>query len=476
MSKHSSNRINNNYLIAVVLTVALAGLLFGYDTAVISGAEQSVQKYLIDSLGLGSFVHGLTVSSALIGCVIGGIISGYLANRIGRKKTLIIAAILFFISALGSAYPELLFFTKDNPTMGLLFMFNWYRILGGIGVGIGSAIAPVYISEITPEQSRGKYVALYTLGIGIGALTVYIVNLIIVSGQSTAWIDDIGWRYMFASEMIPAFLFFALLFFVPETPRYLVGNKDYNTALTVLEKVNGSKRIAQQILNDIKNSLTIQKENKAHIFKYGKLVVFVGITIAILQQFIGINVILYYAPRIFEEMGAGQSASMFQTVIVGIVNVIFMSLAVMFVDKLGRKPLLIWGSIGCAISLFTVATLASMDIFGISTLIFMLLYVACFQGSWGVVTWVFVSEIFPNQIRGQAMSIATGLHWIANLTVSSTFPLLNDAFGGMTFAIYGLISLLAVFFIWKMVPETKGKTLEELESIWNVNSSLEKNA
>lgn len=467
---------NNRYIMTIVSTVAIAGFLFGYDTAVISGAEQSVQKYLINSLGLGSFAHGLTVSSALVGCVLGGVLSGYFANRLGRKKTLIIAAVLFFLSALGSAYPELLFFTKDEPTMGLLLMFNVYRIIGGIGVGIGSAIAPVYISEITPQKSRGKYVALYTLAIGIGALVVYIVNLGIVSGQSASWIDDIGWRYMFASEMIPAFLFFVLLFLVPETPRYLSVKKDYQKALTILEKVNGSKNKAQEILEDIKSSLNNQTTGKTNIFSYGKIVLVVGIAVAILQQLVGINVILYYAPRIFEELGAGQNGSMLQTVIVGVTNVIFMALAILFVDSWGRKPLLIGGSIGCAISLFTVTALASMNIFGLSTLIFILLYVASFQFSWGVVTWVFVSEIFPNKIRGQATSMAVALHWLANLTISSTFPPLNDLLGSMTFGIYGFISLLAVFFIWKFIPETKGKTLEELENIWEGESKERKEA
>ncbi|MCL7748490.1 D-xylose transporter XylE [Halalkalibacter alkaliphilus] len=470
-----NSKKSNRYILTVVSTVALAGLLFGYDTAVISGAEQSIQRYLIDSLGLGSFAHGVTVSSALIGCVIGGIISGFLANKIGRKHTLILAAVLFFISALGSAYPELLFFTRDNPTMGLLLMFNFYRVLGGIGVGMASAIAPVYISEITPKQSRGKFVALYTLSIGIGALLVYIVNLLIAAGQSTAWIDDIGWRYMIASEMIPALLFLLLLFFVPETPRYLASKQEYTKAFSILQQVNGSKQKAQNILDDIKYSLNKQDMSKAHLFDYGKLVIFIGIAIAIFQQLIGINVILYYAPRIFEAMGAGPAASMLQTVIVGIVNIIFMALAILFVDSLGRKPLLIGGAIGCAISLFCVATLASMNIFGLTTLIFILLYVASFQMSWGVVTWVVVSEIFPNRIRGQAMSIAVALHWLANLTISSTFPPLNDLLGPMTFAIYGLISLVAMVFIWKIVPETKGKTLEELEEIWKKDCNEDNN-
>ncbi|MFD1064965.1 sugar porter family MFS transporter [Oceanobacillus locisalsi] len=470
----SKTKNSNRYILSIVPIIALAGLLFGYDTAVISGAEQSVQKYLIDSLGLGSFAHGFTVSSALIGCVIGGFMSGFLANKIGRKKTLILAALLFSVSAFTSAYPELLFFTVDEQTIGLLIMFNIYRVIGGIGVGIGSAIAPVYISELTPKQSRGKYVALYTLSIGIGALIVYIVNMNIASGQTTAWIDDLGWRYMFASELVPALLFFLLLFFVPETPRYLALKQDYNKAATILKKVNGSKEKAQSILTDIKNSVHFESDKKISIFAYGKLVLFVGIMIAIFQQFLGINVILYYAPRIFAELGAGQSASMLQTVIVGIVNVVFQALAILLIDSIGRKPMLIGGSILCAFNLFMVAVLAYFEIFGISTLIFILLFAASFQLTWGVATWVVVSEIFPNQIRGQAVSIATALHWIANLTVSSTFPPIQDVLGGMAFSIYAVLSLFAALFIWKFVPETKGKTLEELEEIWLDDSSSSK--
>ncbi|WP_080875702.1 sugar porter family MFS transporter [Oceanobacillus timonensis] len=465
---------NNRYILSVVPIIALAGLLFGYDTAVISGAEQSIQRYMIEPLGLGSFTHGFTVSSSLIGCIIGGFISGFLANKIGRKKTLILAAILFSISAFTSAYPEILFFTRDESSPGLLLMFNLYRIIGGIGVGIGSAIAPVYISELTPKQSRGKYVSLYTLSIGIGALIIYIVNMNITSGQSLTWIDDIGWRYMLLSELVPALLFFFLLLFVPETPRYLALKQDYDKAAMVLAKVNGSNEKAKAILVDIKESFRLEGTKKTNIFTYGKLVLFVGIMVAIFQQLIGINVILYYAPRIFEELGAGQSASMFQTVIVGIVNVVFQALAILLIDSIGRKPMLIGGSILCAFNLFMVAILAYFEIFGISTLIFVLLFAASFQLTWGVATWVVVSEIFPNRIRGQAVSIATALHWVANLTVSSTFPAIQDILGGMAFSIYAVLSLLAAVFIWKFVPETKGKTLEELENIWIDNKSSKK--
>ncbi|WP_080875708.1 sugar porter family MFS transporter [Oceanobacillus timonensis] len=458
---------NNRYLLAIVMTVGLAGLLFGYDTAVISGAEQHVQKYLINSIGLGSFAHGFTVSSAHIGCIIGGLISGLLANKLGRKKTLILAGFLFFFSALGSAYPEMFFFTKGDASFSLLIAFNTYRIIGGIGIGIGAAIAPMYISEISPEQSRGKYVAVYTISIGIGQLSVYTVNLLIASAQTTAWVSDIGWRYMFASEMIPALLFLSLLFFVPETPRYLVFNNEIQKASSILERVHNSKERASQIISEIKKTIFNKTSQKARLFSYGGLVIFVGVAVHIFQPLIGINVIMYYAPRIFESMGVGQIASMFQTVIVGIVNVIFMTLALKFVDSLGRKPLLMVGSIGCAISLFLVAILGSMNVFGIITLVSILLYVACFQLTWGVVTWIVVSEVFPNKIRGKAVALASVLHWIANLAASSMFPMLNDAFGPASFTIYGGLCVLSVFFIWKFLPETKGKKLEEIEEIWS---------
>lgn len=453
------------YIIAVALVASLGGLLFGYDTAVIAGAEQSVQLYLVDSLGLGSFVHGLTVSSALAGCIIGAVLSGFLSNNIGRRNTLVIAAILFALSALGSAYPELLFFTPGEPSLSLLITFNLYRILGGIGVGLASAIAPVYISEMSPQHIRGRLVVLYNMAVVFGQTVVYVVNWRITLGQPPAWINETGWRYMFASELIPAALFFFLLLFIPETPRYLaLKNKD-EKALSILEKLQGSKESAGKTLESIRYTLNTQAE-KVNIFYYGKLVIMVGIALAVLQQFIGINVILYYAPRIFESLGAGQSASMLQTVLVGVIGVIVSLIAIRLIDSYGRKFLLLLGSAGCAICLIAVATLFFSGIYGVSTLIFILAFVAIFQMTWGPVVWVMLSEIFPNKIRGQAISIAVTLHWGANLTASSTFPPLNAAFGAGSFLIYGTVSTLAFFFIWKFVPETKNKSLEEIEQTW----------
>ncbi|MFV2047874.1 MULTISPECIES: D-xylose transporter XylE [Metabacillus] len=453
---------NSIYIIAITLVATLGGLLFGYDTAVISGAEKSLEAYFIDSLGLDTFVHGVTTSSALIGCIIGGLISGYFASTFGRKKSLLIAAALFIVSALGSAYPEFLFFTKGEPSISLLVTFNIYRIIGGIGVGLASAICPMYIGEIAPANIRGRLVSFNQFAIIFGMLVVYFVNWGIAKGQSLAWINDLGWRYMFASEAIPALLFAVFLLFVPETPRYLAMKKQDSKALQILEKINGSSE-AKSILSEIKKTVTIPKDK---LFSYGKLVIVIGILLSIFQQFVGINVALYYAPRIFESMGAAKDASMLQTIVMGLVNVVFTVIAILTVDKWGRKPLLIIGSIGMALGMMGVSTMAFTGVIGISTLIFIIIYTASFMMSWGPICWVLISEIFPNKIRGQAVAIAVAAQWAANYFISSTYPMMMEYSGGLTYGFYGLMSILSAIFVWKFVPETKGRTLEDMENIW----------
>jgi SP family xylose:H+ symportor-like MFS transporter len=456
------NDQNKLYVVGLTLVATLGGLLFGYDTAVISGAEKSIQAYLIDSQGLSAFIHGATTSSALIGCIIGGAISGILSSRYGRKRSLMLAALLFFISALGSGFPEFLFFEKGVPSINLLMMFNFYRIIGGIGVGLASAISPVYIGEIAPADIRGRLVSLNQFAIIFGMLVVYFVNWGISNGQTLEWINSIGWRYMFLSEAIPAAIFGILLFFVPETPRYLALTNRNDEALRVLTSINGSKR-AKEIMVDIKGTLN---QHSAKIFAYGKLVVIIGILLSIFQQFVGINVALYYAPRIFESMGAAKDASMMQTVVMGLVNVVFTVIAITTVDKLGRKPLLIIGSIGMAVGMFAISALSYFNIIGIGTLIFIIIYTASFMMSWGPITWVLISEIFPNQIRGRAVAIAVAFQWAANYFISSTYPAMMEYSGAMTYGFYGLMSILSAIFVWKMIPETKGKTLEDLEKLW----------
>lgn len=357
---------NSLYIGSLTLVAAIGGLLFGYDTAVISGAEKSLEIYLIESLGLGSLAHGATTSSALIGCIIGGLISGYFASKFGRKNSLIAAAVLFFLSALGSAFPEFLFFTKGEPTISLLLTFNLYRIIGGIGVGLASAIVPMYIGEIAPADIRGRLVSFNQFMIIFGMLVVYFVNWGIASGRPLEWINDVGWRYMFASEAIPALAFGLLLLLVPETPRYLAIKNHDDKALAVLTKINGARE-AKTILGEIKKSVAASANVPAEkLFAYGKLVIVIGILLSVFQQFVGINVALYYAPRIFESMGVAKDASMLQTIVMGVINVIFTVVAILTVDKWGRKPLLITGSIGMAIGMFGVAGMAFSNIIGMA--------------------------------------------------------------------------------------------------------------
>lgn len=458
------NETNKLYIFGITLVATLGGLLFGYDTAVISGAEKSLQEYLIKPLELSTFAHGATVSSALIGCIIGGALSGILSSKLGRKRSLLLAAILFFISALGSGFPETLFFTKGEPSMSLLFVFNIYRIIGGIGVGLASAVCPMYIGEIAPANIRGRLVSFNQFAIIFGMLVVYFVNWGIANGQSIEWINAIGWRYMFASEAIPAAIFGLLVLFVPETPRYLALTSQDDKALKVLEKINGSREKAQSILSEIKQ--TVQEKTKSTLFSYGKKVIIIGILLSVFQQFVGINVALYYAPRIFESMGAAKDASMLQTIIMGLVNVIFTVIAILTVDKWGRKPLLITGSIGMAVGMFAIAILAYNNIIGISTLVFIIIYTASFMMSWGPICWVLISEIFPNKIRGQAVAIAVAAQWTANYLISSTYPPMMEFSSALTYGFYGSMAVLSALFVWKMVPETKNKTLEEMEKVW----------
>jgi len=459
-----TKQYNKSYIVGITLVATLGGLLFGYDTAVISGAEKSIQAFLIHPLGLSTWIHGATVSSALVGCIIGGAISGFFSNRMGRRQTLRLAALLFFLSALGSAFPETIFFSKGDTSTGLLLAFNFYRIIGGIGVGLASAVSPTYISEVSPASIRGRLVSFNQFAIIFGMLVVYFVNWGISKGQTEEWVNDVGWRYMFASEAVPAALFGIMLLFVPESPRYLALKHRDEEALSVLSKIHCTMQRAEKILDEIKG--TLGGRVRAKITSYGKKVIIVGILLSVFQQFVGINVALYYAPRIFESMGAAKDASMLQTIIMGLVNVLFTVLAILTVDKWGRKPLLITGSIGMAVGMFAISALSFNNVIGLSTLVFIVLYTASFMMSWGPICWVLISEIFPNKIRGQAVAIAVASQWFANYLISSTYPAMMEFSGGMTYGFYGVMAVLSALFVWQMVPETKGRSLEEMESLW----------
>ena len=467
---------NPVYLFSIVLVAVIGGLLFGYDTAVISGAEKGLQAFFkgASDFNYTDALHGFTTSSALIGCIIGALISGFLASRLGRKKTLFVAGILFLLSALGSYFPEFLFFPKGIPSKGLLVAFNCYRILGGIGVGLASALCPMYIAEVSPASKRGTLVSWNQFAIIFGQLVVYFVNFLIIRSHANdpavvEWTNSIGWRVMFVSEAVPAGLFALLILLVPETPRYLVMNGRDDQALTVLSNINGEAK-AREILAEIKATV-VEKPEK--IFTYGFLVVFIGCMLSVFQQIIGINAVLYFAPRIFESMGV--SNNMLFTVIMGVINISFTLVAVFTVEKLGRKPLLITGSLGMAIGALGVALSNVMTLPAVIPVISIMLYSACFMFSWGPICWVYISEIFPNTIRSQATALAVAFQWIFNFIVSSTFvPMYNMKLGSMgdsfghffAYALYGIICVVAAIFVWKIVPETKGKTLEDMTALW----------
>jgi len=454
------------YIFGITLVATIGGLLFGYDTAVISGAVDSLKTFFHlnpETYGdLATFYHGATVSSALIGCILGSAVSGLLASGLGRKNTLIVASVMFFLSALGAAYPEFFFFAKGDGSGAVLIAFNLYRILGGIGVGLASAICPMYIAEIAPAEIRGKLVSWNQFAIIFGMLIVYFVNYFITKGQPISWIDTEGWRYMFASNAVPAAIFGLLLLLVPETPRYLAIAGQDRKALHILTKINGASK-ASTILEEIKSTA---HEKVEKTLAYGWKVLVIGILLSVFQQVVGINVVLYYAPTIFKGLGFGNDAAMYQTVIMGFINIIFTLVAIFTVDKFGRKPLLIIGSIGMAIGMFAIGALANFNIIGVSTLIFIVIYSASFMMSWGPICWVLISEIFPNTIRGKAVAIAVAAQWITNFIVSASFPALASISMTFTYCLYGVMSVLSAFFVWKMVPETKGKTLEDMSKLW----------
>ena len=465
--------MQKSYLLKLTLVATLGGLLFGYDTGVIAGTVGSLDAFFIEPKGLdelaASSLKGWLVSIALIGCILGGAIAGLIGKKFGRKRGLVIAGSLFFISALGSALPEIFIqpLGQGNHTLSTVFMI--YRFIGGIGVGIASMLSPVYIAEIAPAKDRGKLVSYNQLASVGGFMVVYFVNYFIALSGDDTWLNDIGWRYMFASELVPVGIFLALLYFVPDTPRSLVSHNKEAKALEILKKVNGESE-AQSILADIKNTLVV-KTNSA--FTYGWGLVIIGVLLSIFQQFVGINVVLYYAPEIFKTLDLGTDAALLQTIIVGIVNFLFTIIAIKTVDNYGRKPLMLIGAVGMAVAMISLGFAFYAEIGGYAALICMMLYVAAFALSWGPVTWVLLSEIFPNDIRNKAMPIAVAAQWLSNWLVSASFPVMNensylvDTFNnGFAYWIYGVMSILAAVFVLKFIPETKGKTLEEMNSLW----------
>ena len=451
-------------VLQITLVVALGGLLFGYDTAVISGATESLQIFF----NLNPAELGFAAASALIGCVIGAIAAGYTSTKYGRRGALLIAALLFFISALGSAVPD------------QYWTFIFYRIIGGIGVGIASMVSPMYIAEIAPPQKRGALVSCNQFAIIFGMLVVYFVNYGIALMGSESWLNEMGWRYMFGSEMIPAGLFFFLLFSVPETPRWLAMRGRDEQAKELLSKISKGKDFDSQ-WKEIKDSLVEVSTASITSRKILPILV-IGIMLSVLQQVTGINVFLYYAPVILKSFSSSSTdIALLQTILVGAVNLTFTVIAIITVDKYGRKPLMMLGAGLMAISMIAIGTAAYLNVIGGYLLVFVLTYIAAFALSLGPVTWVLLSEIFPNNVRSKALSIAVFAQWVANYAVSQTFPMMNDQNswlfkefnGGFPFWFYGVMGLVTIYFVHRFVPETKGKSLEELEELWEKPDELE---
>lgn len=467
----------------VTFVATLGGLLFGYDTAVISGAVGSIDANFIDPQHLSetarSSLSGWTISSALFGCIIGAFLAGWVSNALGRKGGLMVAGGLFLISALGSAYPEFGLGPIGGMGPQALTPFILYRILCGVGVGIASMLSPLYIAEISPSHIRGRLVSFNQLSIVLGMSVVYFVNWGIANQGTEAWIHATGWRLMLVSEAIPAVLFLVLLTLVPDTPRWYVMKGHNDKARSILNRLVGETE-AHTTLEEIKTSLVVPDEAGASLFSFGALVIVAGILLSVFQQLVGINAVLYYAPLMFKNLGAGTNSAMLQTAIVGVANVLFTIIAIASVDRLGRKPLLIIGGLIMGVAMVVLGFQFQANATGTGPLVMAIVYIAGFALSWGPVTWVLLAEMFPNSIKGKAMSIAVAAQWIANLFVSWTFKILidnstlNALFNhGFPYWMYGLMSFLAAAFVFLYVPETKRRTLEEIQNLWIKGRAVE---
>ena len=445
------------YVAVVCMVAALGGLLFGYDTAVIAGAI----GFLKSHFDLTPVSQGWAAACALLGCILGVVFAGMLSDWLGRKRVLVLSAICFLVSALGTAFPR------------TLTEFIIFRMLGGVGVGAASITSPMYIAEISPRGIRGRMVSVNQFAIIGGMLVVYFVNYLIARQGTEAWNIDYGWRWMFGSEVLPATLLLVMLFFVPESPRWLMKRARPDEARAILTRVGGPEYAAAEQA-EIKEAIAHETGSLAQLLKPGmRIVLVIGVGLAILQQVTGINVFLYFAPEIFKKLGAGTNMALLQTVVVGAVNLGFTVIAIWAVDKLGRKPLMVLGAAGMGVALCAMGFAAYWEKTEAWVLIFVLSYIACFALSVGPVTWVILSEIFPTLIRGRAMSIAALCLWAANFLVSQTFPMMNESewlvakfHHGFPFWVYGAFCAVLVVFVLFLVPETKGKSLEEIEMMW----------
>jgi SP family xylose:H+ symportor-like MFS transporter len=462
-------------ILKITIVAALGGLLFGYDTGVIAGSQLYFTEYFNFSAG----EQGWAVSSALYGCLIGALVGGYLTKRISRKYTLILAAALFTVSAWGSGIADSL----DELAI--------YRILGGLGVGMASLAAPMYIAEIAPPKDRGRMVSYYQLAVVIGFFVVFLATYFIGGGDTKSMAPEAleqlhehnveqGWRVMFWSELLPAVAFLLLLFTVPHSPRWLMLKGRTEEAKAVLARITSSEQEATAELADIQASLA-NNPSPNIVVLFGKgigFALFLGVMLSIFQQVTGINAILYYGAEIFSNaLGYGPEDALKQQLWLGAVNLIFTFVAIYKVDSWGRKPLFIGGSLGMFAGLTVLGLTIYTGQIGIISLVAVLIFIGSFAMSMGPVVWVMLSEMFPNNVRSVAMSIAVAAQWLFNALVANSFPLVNESAlnqtdfnGALPYFIFASFCVIAMIFVWKLVPETKGKTLEEMEALWSVKA------
>ena len=431
-----------SYLFLSSIVAALGGFLFGFDTAVISGAEQFIQNLW----QLSDVSHGLAVAIALYGTVIGAMLGGIPADKYGRKITLIWVGVLYFVSALGSALaPE-------------IYSFMFFRFIGGLGVGASSVAAPMYISEIAPANMRGRLVALFQFNVVLGIVIAYVSNYFLAD------IGESAWRWMLGVEAIPALIYTIMVFFVPQSPRWLIVKKDaVEKARAILMKIDPST--VEAAITAIQAShLSKAGTVKSGFFsKKYSFPIMLAVLFAFFNQMAGINAIIYYAPRIFAMTGAGADAALLSTAGVGVINLIFTMVGITLIDKFGRKILMLIGSFGLIVTLGLVSQAFFTESFG-GVPVFLFVYIAFFALSQGAVIWVFIAEIFPNEVRANGQSLGSFTHWIMAALVANVFPYFANTFGGgPVFLFFTIMMVLQLLFVWKLMPETKGKSLEELE-------------
>ncbi|HMJ68815.1 MAG TPA: sugar porter family MFS transporter [Cyclobacteriaceae bacterium] len=438
---NTSNTATRNSIVA-----ALGGFLFGFDTAVISGVERSIQELW----SLSDTWHGFTVSSALFGTILGSLIAGRPAEKYGRKKMLQAIGLLYLVTSLATALTS----TWE--------IFVLCRFLGGIGVGASSVVGPMYISEISPAASRGRLVALFQFNVVSGILIAFVSNYLLFG------VSDEAWRWMLGVQAIPAALYFSLVFLVPESPRWLIKQGRKEEALGVLKKIGEPDPVSA--MNEVSLSLSSETGKQDRLFsKAYSSPIFYAVALAMFNQLAGINAVMYYAPRIFELTGLAKDGALLQAVSIGVTNMLFTILAISVIDKIGRKTLLIIGSFGMIISLALVSwAFFTKDFGGYSVMIYLIMFIASFAMSQGAVIWVFISEIFPNSVRSKGQTLGSFTHWVMAWIISWIFPVVvqsSELGGAYAFAVFAGVSVIQLLFAWKIMPETKGKSLEQIQTL-----------